>query len=63
MKTIKLNAWEETFLKKIVAIREREADVRKRLSHLATFSAFIWSSSSFFVAFVTFATYVLVSQT
>ena len=47
-------------MEKIISIRRWESEVRTKLTHLATFSAFIWSAAPFFVAFVTFATFVMV---
>ena len=59
MKVIKLQAWEDSFKKRIKALREVEL---KRLCHyvmLDAFSIMMWTAVPIFVAVATFAAYTL----
>ncbi|XP_055346997.1 multidrug resistance-associated protein 1-like [Paramacrobiotus metropolitanus] len=62
MKVLKLYAWEESFLKQILGIRDHELETLKKAAYLSAFSSFTWILSPFLVALVSFATYVLVDE-
>ncbi|KAJ8688541.1 hypothetical protein QAD02_024336 [Eretmocerus hayati] len=62
IKVLKLYAWEPSFEKQILKIREQEIKNLKKSAYFdATFS-FVWSSAPFLVCFATFATYVLIDE-
>ncbi|XP_055685130.1 multidrug resistance-associated protein 1 isoform X4 [Lutzomyia longipalpis] len=62
IKVLKLYAWEPSFEKQVLSIREREVQVLKEQAYLNAGTSFIWSCAPFLVALITFATYVLVDE-
>ncbi|XP_014250192.1 multidrug resistance-associated protein 1-like [Cimex lectularius] len=59
IKVLKLYAWEPSFEKQVMNIREKEIKVLKQASYLNAFSSFLWACAPFLVALVTFTVYVL----
>ncbi|XP_063702153.1 multidrug resistance-associated protein 1 isoform X3 [Culicoides brevitarsis] len=62
MKVLKLYAWEPSFEKQILNIREKEIKVLKQAAYLNAGTSFIWSCAPFLVSLVTFATFVMVDE-
>ncbi|XP_074036470.1 multidrug resistance-associated protein 1-like [Leptinotarsa decemlineata] len=62
IKVLKLYAWEPSFEKQVLKIRDREVKVLKETAYLNSGTSFIWSCAPFLVSLVTFATYVLVDE-
>lgn len=61
-KVLKLYAWEPSFEKQVKDVRTAEVRVLQKAAYLNAVSNFLWSCSSFIVAAVTFATFVLVDE-
>ena len=61
IKVLKLYAWEESFEKQILEIREKELRQLQKAARLEAVSAFNWFVSPFFMAFSSFAAYVFLS--
>ncbi|XP_048248325.1 multidrug resistance-associated protein 1-like isoform X3 [Haliotis rufescens] len=59
IKVLKLYAWEPSFQKKILDIRNKELDVLKKSSYLQALSSFTWTTAPFMVSLTTFAVYVM----
>ena len=59
IKVLKLYAWEPSFGRIINNIRKAETHYLMKMGYLSAGTSFIWSSASYFVSLVTFATYVL----
>ncbi|XP_071175210.1 multidrug resistance-associated protein 1-like isoform X1 [Mytilus edulis] len=62
IKVLKLYAWEKSFQKKILDIRNKELDILKRYGYLQAFSTFSFTCAPFLVTLASFATYVLISD-
>nr|CAD7256941.1 unnamed protein product [Timema shepardi] len=62
IKVLKLYAWEPSFEQRILQIRNKEIDVIKQSAYLSAGTSFVFSCSPFLVAFVSFATFVLVDE-
>nr|CAD7402137.1 unnamed protein product [Timema poppensis] len=62
IKVLKLYAWEPSFEQRILQIRNKEMDVMKQSAYLSAGTSFVFSCSPFLVAFVSFATFVLVDE-
>ncbi|TPX31400.1 hypothetical protein SmJEL517_g05244 [Synchytrium microbalum] len=62
IKVIKLYAWERSFLKKISGAREQELSTLRRIAYLAAASSFSWSATPFFVSFLSFSLYAVISD-
>ncbi|CRL00440.1 CLUMA_CG013703, isoform D [Clunio marinus] len=62
MKVLKLYAWEPSFEKQVLKIRDKEVHVLKQAAYLNAGTSFIWSCAPFLVSLVTFATYVMSSE-
>ncbi|XP_070580038.1 multidrug resistance-associated protein 1-like isoform X1 [Ptychodera flava] len=62
IKILKLYAWEESFMKNILGIREKELVVLRRASYLNAISSFFWNCAPFLVSLTTFGVYVSVSD-
>lgn len=62
IKVLKLYAWEPSFQKKILKIRDKELDVLRKYAYLQAFSTFSFTCAPFLVTLATFATYVLGSE-
>ncbi|CAD7079877.1 unnamed protein product [Hermetia illucens] len=58
MKVLKLYAWEPSFEKQVLNIRDKEIDVLKRTAYLNAGTSFLWSCAPFLVTLVTFTTYI-----
>ncbi|KAI8747945.1 multidrug resistance-associated protein 1 [Biomphalaria glabrata] len=63
IKVLKLYAWEESFQKKILALRQREVCVLTKLAWLNAISIFIWTCAPYLVCLASFATYLAVYPT
>ena len=61
IKVLKLYAWEESFEKQILEIREKELRQLQKAARLEAASAFNWFVSPYFVAFASFVAFVLIS--
>ncbi|XKL66874.1 hypothetical protein PGB90_010294 [Kerria lacca] len=62
IKVLKLYAWEPSFEKQILHIRNKEIKILKNQAYLNACTSFIWSCAPFLVSLVTFAVYVLSSD-
>ncbi|XP_075450089.1 multidrug resistance-associated protein 1-like isoform X3 [Ascaphus truei] len=62
IKILKLYAWEPSYQKKVVDIREREMDVLKSSGYLATFSMLTLTCIPFLVSLATFGVYFLLDS-
>ncbi|XP_055352814.1 LOW QUALITY PROTEIN: multidrug resistance-associated protein 1-like [Paramacrobiotus metropolitanus] len=62
IKVLKLYAWEDSFEKQILDIRENEMRSIQKVSLLTSMTFFLWTVSPFLVALVTFATYIFMDQ-
>ncbi|XP_077783406.1 multidrug resistance-associated protein 1-like isoform X1 [Podarcis muralis] len=62
IKILKLYAWEPSYQKKIVDIREREIDVLKSSGYLTTFSMLTLTCIPFLVSLTTFGVYFLLDE-
>ncbi|XP_055346994.1 multidrug resistance-associated protein 1-like [Paramacrobiotus metropolitanus] len=62
MKVLKLYAWEESFEKQVLELRELELRQLQKAARLEAISAFNWFVTPFLMSFVTFATFVLSSS-
>ncbi|XP_062982827.1 multidrug resistance-associated protein 1-like isoform X2 [Elgaria multicarinata webbii] len=62
IKILKLYAWEPSYQKKIVEIREREIDVLKSSGYLTTFSMLTLTCIPFLVSLATFGAYFLLDE-
>ncbi|XKL66876.1 hypothetical protein PGB90_010296 [Kerria lacca] len=62
IKVLKLYAWEPSFEKQILHIRNKEIKILKEQAYLNTCTSFIWSCAPFLVSLVTFGVYVLSSD-
>lgn len=63
IKSIKLYGWEKTFTAKVLAVRnDQELSVLRRIGILQSANNFFWTSTPFFVAFGTFASFVTTSD-
>jgi len=59
MKILKLYAWEPSFMKEVVSIRNCELEILLNIGYLSAAISFIWTCAPFVVSLVTFAVYVL----
>lgn len=59
MKILKLYAWEPSFMKEVVDIRNSELKILLNIGYLSAAISFIWTCAPFVVSLVTFAVYVL----
>ncbi|XP_020807934.1 multidrug resistance-associated protein 1 isoform X13 [Drosophila serrata] len=62
IKVLKLYAWEPSFEKQVLDIRDKEIATLRSTAYLNAGTSFLWSCAPFLVSLVTFATYVLVSE-
>ncbi|XP_034128594.1 multidrug resistance-associated protein 1 isoform X6 [Drosophila guanche] len=62
IKVLKLYAWEPSFEKQVLDIREKEIATLRSTAYLNASTSFLWSCAPFLVSLVTFATYVLVDE-
>ncbi|XP_037318940.2 ATP-binding cassette sub-family C member 3 isoform X2 [Pungitius pungitius] len=62
IKVLKLYAWENSFKEKILAIRQKELNVLRKMAYLGAVSTMAWTSAPFLVALTTFAVYVTVDE-
>ncbi|XP_065206730.1 multidrug resistance-associated protein 1-like isoform X3 [Planococcus citri] len=62
IKVLKLYAWEPSFEKQVLFIRNKEIKVLKEQAYLNAGTSFIWACAPFLVSLVTFAVYVLSSE-
>merc|ERR1719158_1412784 len=62
MKILKLYAWEPSFMKEVVDIRNVELGILLNIGYLSAAISFIWTCAPFVVSLVTFAVYVLSSE-
>ncbi|XP_034128605.1 multidrug resistance-associated protein 1 isoform X17 [Drosophila guanche] len=62
IKVLKLYAWEPSFEKQVLDIREKEIATLRSTAYLNASTSFLWSCAPFLVSLVTFATYVLTSE-
>ncbi|XP_052851263.1 multidrug resistance-associated protein 1 isoform X2 [Drosophila gunungcola] len=62
IKVLKLYAWEPSFEKQVLDIREKEIATLRSTAYLNAGTSFLWSCAPFLVSLVTFATYVLTSE-
>ncbi|XP_046664340.1 multidrug resistance-associated protein 1-like isoform X2 [Homalodisca vitripennis] len=59
IKVLKLYAWEPSFEKQILKIRNKEMAVLRKAALLNASTSFVWTCSSFLVSFATFGVYVM----
>ncbi|XP_065205456.1 multidrug resistance-associated protein 1-like isoform X2 [Planococcus citri] len=62
IKVLKLYAWEPSFEKQVLAIRNEEIKIMKKQAYLCGVGTFVWSSTTFLIYLATFAAYVLTSD-
>ncbi|XP_011616814.2 canalicular multispecific organic anion transporter 2 isoform X2 [Takifugu rubripes] len=62
IKVLKLYAWENSFKDKVLAIRQKELNVLRKMAYLGALSTMAWTSAPFLVAITTFAVYVKVDE-
>ncbi|XP_074510409.1 multidrug resistance-associated protein 1-like isoform X1 [Sebastes fasciatus] len=62
MKILKFYAWEEAFLRRVGILRDRELKALKTSQILHSVSLASFNSSSFLIAFLVFAVYVLIDE-
>ncbi|XP_061394492.1 multidrug resistance-associated protein 1 isoform X15 [Musca vetustissima] len=62
IKVLKLYAWEPSFEKQVLEIREKEIATLKSTAYLNASTSFLWSCAPFLISLVTFATYVLLDE-
>ncbi|XP_033988991.1 canalicular multispecific organic anion transporter 2 isoform X1 [Trematomus bernacchii] len=62
IKVLKLYAWENSFKKKVLDIRQKELDVLRKTAYLGALSTMAWTSAPFLVALTTFAVYVSIDE-
>uniref|UniRef100_A0A8C6AL61 Multidrug resistance-associated protein 1-like n=1 Tax=Monodon monoceros TaxID=40151 RepID=A0A8C6AL61_MONMO len=62
IKILKLYAWEPSYKKKIIEIREQELEVQKSAGYLAVFSMLTLTCIPFFVSLATFGVYFLLDE-
>ncbi|XP_052851266.1 multidrug resistance-associated protein 1 isoform X5 [Drosophila gunungcola] len=62
IKVLKLYAWEPSFEKQVLDIREKEIATLRSTAYLNAGTSFLWSCAPFLVSLVTFATYVLIDE-
>ncbi|KAH8403128.1 hypothetical protein KR222_005772 [Zaprionus bogoriensis] len=62
IKVLKLYAWEPSFEKQVLDIREKEIATLKATAYLNASTSFLWSCAPFLVSLVTFATYLLSNE-
>ncbi|XP_043269152.1 ATP-binding cassette sub-family C member 10 [Venturia canescens] len=60
--TIKLNAWEEYFLRSIFKLREQELKYLKGRKYLDALCVYFWATTPVLISILTFGTYVLVGN-
>ncbi|KAH8929539.1 hypothetical protein BT69DRAFT_1307047 [Atractiella rhizophila] len=64
IRSIKLYAWENSFIKKLFAVRnDREMKVLRQMGLLSSASVMLWQLTPFLVAFCTFSVYAATSKT
>lgn len=59
IKVLKLYAWEPSFEKRVLEVRDKEIKALRSAAFLGAGFSFIWTSAPFLVALVSFASYVL----
>lgn len=52
MKVLKLYAWENSFRDKVLAIRQKELNVLRKMAYLGALSTMAWTSAPFLVGSV-----------
>ncbi|CAD6234353.1 GSCOCT00001844001.2-RA-CDS [Cotesia congregata] len=62
MTTIKLNVWEEHFLRSILHLRESEIRYLKGRKYLDALCVYFWATTPVLISILTFSTYVLVGN-
>ncbi|XP_033248599.1 multidrug resistance-associated protein 1 isoform X5 [Drosophila miranda] len=62
IKVLKLYAWEPSFEKQVLDIRDKEIATLRSTAYLNASTSFLWSCAPFLVSLVTFATYVLIDE-
>ncbi|XP_032595392.1 multidrug resistance-associated protein 1 isoform X8 [Drosophila grimshawi] len=62
IKVLKLYAWEPSFEKQVLDIRDKEIATLRSTAYLNASTSFLWSCAPFLVSLVTFATYLLSSE-
>ncbi|XP_076024056.1 ATP-binding cassette sub-family C member 3 isoform X2 [Genypterus blacodes] len=62
IKVLKLYAWENSFKEKVLAIRQKELNVLRKMAYLGALSTMAWTSAPFLVALTSFAVYVTVDE-
>ncbi|XP_017115600.1 multidrug resistance-associated protein 1 isoform X6 [Drosophila elegans] len=62
IKVLKLYAWEPSFEKQVLDIRDKEIATLRSTAYLNAGTSFLWSCAPFLVSLVTFATYVLIDK-
>ncbi|XP_030564885.1 multidrug resistance-associated protein 1, partial [Drosophila novamexicana] len=62
IKVLKLYAWEPSFEKQVLDIRDKEIATLRATAYLNASTSFLWSCAPFLVSLVTFATYLLSNE-
>ncbi|XP_060645841.1 multidrug resistance-associated protein 1 isoform X12 [Drosophila nasuta] len=62
IKVLKLYAWEPSFEKQVLDIRDKEIATLRSTAYLNASTSFLWSCAPFLVSLVTFATYLLTDE-
>ncbi|XP_065206736.1 multidrug resistance-associated protein 1-like [Planococcus citri] len=57
IKALKMYAWETSFERKILEIREKEIKLLKSIANINTSVSFLWTSAPFLVSLITFAVF------
>ncbi|KAL6434970.1 hypothetical protein ACFW04_005255 [Cataglyphis niger] len=60
--TIKVNVWEEHFLRNIYKLREKEVKYLRGRKYLDALCVYFWATTPVIIAILTFATYVLLGN-
>ncbi|XP_026732665.1 multidrug resistance-associated protein 1-like isoform X2 [Trichoplusia ni] len=62
IKVLKMYAWEPSFQEHIVAVRNKELAILKKLAYYSSGMSFIWSCTPFLVSLMSFTCFVLVND-
>ena len=62
-KQIKINAWEDVFIKKIEKLREDEVSFLAKRKYLDALCVYFWATTPVLICLLTFGTYVLLGKT
>ena len=61
-KIIKLYGWEQAFIDKVNAIRNKELSILRKFNYFVCLLQALWNLAPFLVSFITFAIYVAIDE-